>query len=1837
MNRGFSRLSAFLLIVAAGTHAGLAQQHPNQARGFDPGKPFQMNGIDNVNIFNGNLTVTIPIGSEYRVSSALSYGFTLVYSGNMWDSIENQPSNNLRTIVPNRRSNAGMGWLLSLGRLVPPSDPTNQSAQSLMTQVWVYESSDGADHLMYPTLQGSGVGDGTYDYTRDGTYLRMKKVSDLKRRIEFPNGTYQQFEALAAVNGTWAVATSALNATWKLTEIGDASANVVTLSYATLTGYPEIWTVTDGPRTHRVYFADPDGPNAAGPYAMVLDHIELAAAGGGSTTWSVTNALTLVTRGPGDTSNSGTSGAAVRVPLLTGVTLPSVGGTTVNYSMTRSGSPQYDTEGQTTGHLRALRLPTGAWLSWDYAYVAISGGPLFLQRDRACAVTKRYTRKGSYDDVVATWSYDRKLSAVTTCSGGGPNGTDTQISPPAQLVAAVRSPDGVTAVHYFSVRPNGSEVVRCSGEGEYEYGLAMSPDDSSSMLMDGNHLTSEIRTGAAAVDLTTGPGNWRVHDTSTLHRSQYVTYENDPGAPRGSSRVVSSSTRYDSDATCGAGANEACRTTTRNYDFDGFGHYRQSTTQSNFAQVARTTFTNFDGALDSAAHWVLGTATESCVADEPLQPSVRSAVVVNCSSLTGPLTVKTDYDRASGRLNARRTLASTDATLTERDLLATWTYTSTGDVSVENYYGGDTQPIGISAGAPFAPPALPAAPAQPPAPKYQIVHENTYTAGRLTGHRAKYAAMPFYFTDQNYDSSTGLLTTSRDSAEVSESYEYDVRQRLTWSKPTGAPYTHYSYAEATTTAGPSVVVEQFANGTTSGTALTRSESYYDQLGRVTKQKQQTPAGGFATTVTKYQSDGKVEWVTAAEAVDDPVNKTSYTYDVLGRLSTVTTPDNKTVSHGYQGVRGVARTRSIKTGTTESSVTTTEASDAYGRLISVTENSASSAAVKTSYEYDAANRLTKVCSNVASSGICGQERFFTYDGRGFLLKEQHPESGVTLHGQYDVAGVLRGSYDARGHETEIRTAAGKLSKLTFDSAERLVSVEEWSAGAYRPVKTFTFATQNLQGSPQLGKLQSAVRYNYLNAGILRTTETYEYGNAAGQPSGRVTEIARNSGGTYVPVQSFAVALGYDALQLPQTVTMPTCSLNGCSAASAALSSVSSVRTRGALTSVTGYASLTYHPSGMVNTITHMTGAARTDTYDSTQGLPRPSSIKFAGSAACTSPATPIINVASSVASGDAVTAFVASISGVTYTWEVTGATGTPNANSVTFAAPVSGSVIVKVTANSACGTATSTATVAVGCAAPTASVITINGSVADGVKLTPGGSYTAAVNSSATSYSWSLTGGAQPTSGTDASIPFTAPASGSVTLTVTAGNQCPQSTTTSVVVPVCELPAERTITLGGTVAASSSGNVAWVTAFPGEKYAWTLLGGASPTSGTVDTITFTAPPTGPITLRVVVTNSCGPRTFELDVPVTASCSAPSPATITAASYVAAGSTNEATVPELKGYTFKWTVDGGAQPVGADDQAKFTYSAPATGTFRLTVGAKRCGQTAPQWKDITVCPAVLTQAINAPDSVAAGAIGVQASVPAQTGVAAAYHWTVVGGELTSSADVREITFSAPSAGMVTLTVTISATGNCAGVGTQASVTVSRTVVAVPPAPAWVAATTGANTSVTLTWPAVPGAQSYVVERTAVRSGAGTALAPVTGTTSVVSAPASAQPVTYVYYVRSVGEGGYQSPRGAHDYATTATSLFARTVASGEEIFADDIVELRRGVDAVRQAAELAGVLSGGPLSGQEIQATDLNSIVAALDQARAAFGQPPFSYTGVSRPEVGDVIDARHVLQLREALR
>jgi hypothetical protein len=75
-----------ITLFALAPHLVVAQHHPNLERGFASDKVFQAFSPDAVNLFNGNLVITLPVGHRYPVSEHLSYGVNLVYTGKVWDA-----------------------------------------------------------------------------------------------------------------------------------------------------------------------------------------------------------------------------------------------------------------------------------------------------------------------------------------------------------------------------------------------------------------------------------------------------------------------------------------------------------------------------------------------------------------------------------------------------------------------------------------------------------------------------------------------------------------------------------------------------------------------------------------------------------------------------------------------------------------------------------------------------------------------------------------------------------------------------------------------------------------------------------------------------------------------------------------------------------------------------------------------------------------------------------------------------------------------------------------------------------------------------------------------------------------------------------------------------------------------------------------------------------------------------------------------------------------------------------------------------------------------------------------------------------------------------------------------------------------------------------------------------------------------------------------------------------------------------------------------------------------------------------------------------------------------
>src|SRR5262249_48132740 len=164
------------------------------------GRAYSVHGIDTISQFDGHLTVRIPVGEAYPVGPFLSAQLVLTNNSSVWDYEfvwHRNPAcpsgtppgdsgfNMKHHAIPEKYSNAGLGWLLSMGQLVPAESSLHG---------WFYRAADGSQHDFntYAT-------DPSTVYTKDGSFLRLSRVpADTSqaldhREIEFPDGAVHSF------------------------------------------------------------------------------------------------------------------------------------------------------------------------------------------------------------------------------------------------------------------------------------------------------------------------------------------------------------------------------------------------------------------------------------------------------------------------------------------------------------------------------------------------------------------------------------------------------------------------------------------------------------------------------------------------------------------------------------------------------------------------------------------------------------------------------------------------------------------------------------------------------------------------------------------------------------------------------------------------------------------------------------------------------------------------------------------------------------------------------------------------------------------------------------------------------------------------------------------------------------------------------------------------------------------------------------------------------------------------------------------------------------------------------------------------------------------------------------------------------------------------------------------------------------------------------------------------------------------------------------------------------------------------------------------------------------
>ncbi len=1177
------RLSLALLALALAAPAA-ADVHPNTAPGFPVEQAFHVGDVDNVNLFNGSLTLTIPLGGSYPVNGGFSYGLKLVYNSGAWDfqsvAVEiTDPPDPLRPTyrtlaVPSRCSNAGLGWRLSLGQLDPPCQTPDANGQ-LPTAV--YKDENGTDHLFYPTLHQGDPEDalptGVKDvlYTRDGTYLRLKTFTSLIRELEFPDGSVRKFD----LSG-------------RLTEIRDPFGNKMSVSYATANQ----WVITDSQnRTHRVYFrTDLPSPSGGG----LVDRIELAAFGGATATYTFTYETPTIGRPcPHDDDGVGTG---AQVALLTAVTLPDGSAwktPAADYVTALPPAGAFCTDH--AGNLKALTLPTLGRTEWTwqtYAFPTASGTRKYLQRNSGVASRTRRDPGGA---ALGTWAY--------TQAPGQPAILNSR-----EASTTVVDPLGHRTVNHFSVAMDANNGATGWSVGDYSLPFTR----------------SQPLNVAAGVDLNLSRQVYNA--AGTLLRSEYVLYERElsgpsaGGAATGSAdnanrnrRMVRSRTTFGDDPGTYAGVIHS--------DFDGLGHYRRQQTEGNFPgsnvrthhghyNPARGTYAidPFTGAgsgwsvFPSSSPWVLETMSFAWDAE-----GGATAYTDLCYAPGSATVVRQRVHRQDGAYQAAQDLV----TVYDLDLAGT------GNVTAEKSYGGDAQAgIPTATGDPCSMPL-------PAVPEFQVNH--TYASGvRAT---SQHVGAGFYVLDQTIDPNTGLPTGSRDTSGLLTSYEYDALGRMTWSKPAlghgGWTELQYSAANPAGSTRASVTVRRRNNGSKTAAIQNVHQVVFDYFGRVYQETRRLPGGAFNKRETLYDDAGNkasVSELTTGAAT----SKTSFfNYDPFGRPGTIQPPDGSThnVSLSYRGARQVERTVKVATAAgVEADALTTEVYDRHGRLLSVTEPSGdANANVATSYGYDVGNRLISVSATayVPGTGNVAQSRSFSYDRAGLLQSETHPELGSSGNGSTSYP-----RYDSRGHLLR-RIDGGSDLTFVYDGAERLTLVRETSGGQ-RTLKSFTYAGANGTFSDpatgtictdnRKGRLLRQSRFNYVTIfGSPYTVELREgmtYCGRDGRRSRRTLDNYVNGAAT--PSESFVLPnITYDTLGNVTSLGYPECTHAACGAPSPRTVTFSYsedlLTAVGTPANAGQYASsLTYHPNLMVSQVVHAN--ALTDTYANDPNLMRrPASI------------------------------------------------------------------------------------------------------------------------------------------------------------------------------------------------------------------------------------------------------------------------------------------------------------------------------------------------------------------------------------------------------------------------------------------------------------------------------------------------------------------------------------------------------------------------------------------------------------------------------------------------------
>ena len=211
-----------------------------------------------------------------------------------------------------------------------------------------------------------------------------------------------------------------------------------------------------------------------------------------------------------------------------------------------------------------------------------------------------------------------------------------------------------------------------------------------------------------------------------------------------------------------------------------------------------------------------------------------------------------------------------------------------------------------------------------------------------------------------------------------------------------------------------------------------SKVLYDQLGRPIESRQYEGGSYYIAAQTQYDALGRAFKTSNPfrPLQDESAVWTTQAFDALGRVISITTPDNAAVTTSYSGN---SVTVTDQAGKARRSVT-----DAAGRLIEVYEDP-NGVNYQTTYLYDVLDNLVKVTQG-------SQQRSFMYDSLKRLIRARNPEQATRP--SLNLSDPLTGNsawsmayqYDANSNLTQKTDARGVVSTYVYDAINRSTSID-----------------------------------------------------------------------------------------------------------------------------------------------------------------------------------------------------------------------------------------------------------------------------------------------------------------------------------------------------------------------------------------------------------------------------------------------------------------------------------------------------------------------------------------------------------------------------------------------------------------------------------------------------------------------------------------------------------------------------------------------------------------------------------------------------------------------------